>query len=290
MKTRSTGLNLRELKYKKTPYPQSPLDVLPRQFFTLLALGPRGSGKTYSVCQLLKEFERHPPENPDGTRQEVRTIVISPTYDANECFRALKSLDEDVDVHITYSPKVLQDILDDLKEIKKEREKYVKELEVYKKYQRTKNGNRLSLEELGILERLDYNHPEEPDYPNGVSTFLVIDDMVGSSIFKSGSNPFVNLLLRNRHHGINVIIMTQSLKSIPRSIRGNISVFMCFRFGARQFLPDLYEEAFSGELSYDEFERVYDEATSGPHDCLVLDTTKPKGSRLLISWREYIEP
>ena len=73
-------------------------------YFNLLSVASRGSGKTYNICKLIKHYEDnklidkiHP----------LRTIVISPTLDANLIFNHLKSLDES-DKHDNYTDELLQ--------------------------------------------------------------------------------------------------------------------------------------------------------------------------------------
>ena len=74
-----SGFQPPTLKYKKTKYAQSGNPNLPRQYGIWAFCGGRGSGKTYTCCQLLKAFEKDPPRNEDGTLQAIRIIVISPT-------------------------------------------------------------------------------------------------------------------------------------------------------------------------------------------------------------------
>lgn len=284
-----TDYNPPELKYRKTNYAQSANDALPRQYFVGAFLGPRGSGKTYTACQLIKSYEESPPRQGRENPQEVRTIIISPTYDANECFKSLKSLAEE-DVHRTYDRSVLEGILEDIEKEKMATDQYHEELKVWHKWQKARKPEDMKMDELMMLESWDFEEPEKPKYPNGCSIFLVVDDMVGSEIFKSGKNPFLNLLLRNRHHRINIMIMSQHIKSIPRAIRGNVSVWFIAKFGSRSILPDLYEECGSALLREDQFNDMYDEATSEPYGALCIDFTQPKERRFTISFHTILSP
>lgn len=286
---RESGYKPPVLKYKSTAYPQSPNPALPRQYFVGAFIGPRGQGKTYAACQLIRAFEESPPRNPDGTAQDLRTFAISPTYDANECFRALKSLDEK-DVHRSYNSGVLQGILDSIEEEKEATERYREEMRIYRKWQKTRRVEDLKNAELLFLDENDFEPPEPPRYPNGVSNYLMVDDMIGTSIYTSGRNPFTNLLLRNRHHRINILLMSQHLKAVPRSVRGNVSLWWVGKFGTRSILPDLYEEVGSALVSEPQFEALYDTATADQYGALVVDFSKPKSERFSQSFYSVLTP
>ena len=287
---KSTGYKPQPLKFDIKQYAQSPNEAIPRQYFFAAFCSPRGCGKTYSVCQLIKAYEKDPPVNPEtNDKAKIKTFVISPTYDQNDAFKSLKSI-EDENVYRTYDNNVLEDILAKLKAHKDERDQYEKELAVYKKYakmQKETDIDKLKPEELFLLEKIDFQPPEKVDE---YSFFLVVDDMLGSKMFSTGKNPFVQLCIKNRHHRLNIIILSQHLKAVPKSLRGNVNVFWIGRFGSRSILPDLYEETASALCTEKEFEELYDAATEGKHGALVVDFTKPQDQRFSRSFEEYLVP
>ena len=265
-----------KLHYKQNKYAQSLNPDLPRMYFVSLFVGSRGSGKTYSVCQLLKQYESAGFSGGEATR----VILMSPTHDANPVFTALKSLDVEEDVIADYSDSKLLQVIDSIREEKEATAAYKADLRVYNKF-RTGDINSMSQEEVDTLERLMYAPPKKPRFPNGVVTFLILDDLVGSSAFKSvGRSALTNLCLKNRHLGVNIMICTQNLKAIPKSIRTNTSLFVLFKFASsRIILEDLYEEV-SSTLTSAEFEALYKHATGrDAHDSLVIDFTGPKEKR-----------
>ena len=75
----------------------------------------------------------------DGKIHPLQTIVISPTIDANQIFKQLKSLD-DADIHDKYSDELLQSIVDDIKKNKEETEEYHKYVEAHKKVMKIKES------------------------------------------------------------------------------------------------------------------------------------------------------
>ena len=271
------------LRFKPNIYPQANNNCLPRNFFVAVAVGSRGSGKTYSVCKLLKQYET---AGFDG-RQEMRTILFSPTHDANPVFGSLKSLAED-DVISNYSDSKLLEVVESIKFERDETLLYQKHMAIFKKFQRGDIDD-MSQPEIAILEKLDYERPQPCRYPNGVINFMVYDDLIGSSAFKAiGRSALTNLTLKNRHLGINILICTQSLKSIPRSIRTNTSLYILFRFANNKILDDLHQEV-SSTVTYDAFKIIYDHCTDEAHDCLVIDFTADKASRFKKSFRTVVQ-
>jgi hypothetical protein len=277
-----------QLKYKKTKYPQCKDPNLPRLFFVALFVGSRRSGKTYNACQLLKAYENF------GIYQNCqqviqRIILISPTQQANPCFKALKNLDED-DIHENYSDSLLLDIVENIKEEKHKTEEYIKELTIWKKFLKAKNLDDMNNEEILHLHKMGFIEPIKPRFDSEVANFLVLDDLIGSTAFKqTGQSALNHILLKCRHLGISFLIMSQNLKAIPKTIRTNTSVFVMFRYGSRKVIcDDLYEEV-SNLCTEEEFLTLYDHATQTEHDALIIDFSQPRNNRFKRNWHEIIK-
>ena len=82
---------------------------------------------------------------------------------------------------------------------------------------------------------MNYSPPIPPRFPNGCVVYLVLDDLVGTNLYKStGKSAFTNLVLKNRHLGINILMLVQNLKAVPKSIRTNRSLFVIFKFASKK--------------------------------------------------------
>lgn len=270
-----------KLIYKKNKYPVPQEDSLPRMYFVGLFVGSRGSGKTYSIVKLLKQYERFGIVDTDNNEQVAQRVVLfSPTVDANPVFTSLRNYDGEKDSITEYSDIKLEEIVDQVKVEREETLQYKRKLKLYNKFRKCKHIDELDHDELMELELMDFEPPIPPKYPNGCVNFFVFDDLIGSNAFKSTGKSFLtNLVLRNRHLGINILIATQSLKAIPKSIRTNTSVFAIFRYASKKIIiEDLYEEV-SNLLTLEQFEELYEYCTQDQHDCLVVDFTLPKDER-----------
>jgi hypothetical protein len=116
----------------KLNYLQCRCGFCPQFYFNLLSVASRGSGKTYNICKLISHYEQNDLIDNDGIIRPLRTIVISPTLDANPIFKNLNSL-KDEDIHEKFSDELLQGIVNDIKTNKEETEIYQKYIQAYKK-------------------------------------------------------------------------------------------------------------------------------------------------------------
>jgi hypothetical protein len=268
------------LRYKKNKYPVPLEKSLPKMYFVSLFVGSRGSGKTYSIVKLLKQYEKYGIVDAE-THNKVgqRIVIFSPTADANPVFTSLKHFSEE-DLITNYSDDKLLNIIEDVKAEREETLEYQRRMKLYKKFLRIKDIDELAYDELMELELMNFDPPPEPKYPHGCVNFFILDDLVGSAAFKStGKSALTNLVLKNRHLGINIMVATQNLKAIPKSIRTNTSLFVIFRYANKKIITDdLYEEV-SNTLKLDQFEEIFDYATKEDHDCLVIDFSQPKEER-----------
>lgn len=267
----------RPVKHKnKLRYPQSSDPASPRNFFVCIAVGSRGQGKSYSVVKLIKQFERFKVYDEDGNVVDQRVILFSPTIDSNPIFNSLKHLD-DGDIHTNYTDDKLLAVVDDIKKERDETKRYKEDLAIWKRFLRAKTETELTQEDHYALSRLGYKPPTKPKYEHGCVVHLVADDLIGTPAFRMvGKSAMTNLVLKNRHLGVNIYICAQSLKSIPKPIRLNTSVFILYRFAnTKMILDDIYLEI-SGLMTPDEFLTAYEFATREKHSALVLDMSGGK--------------
>ena len=263
----------------KLNYPQCRCGNCPQFYFNLLSVASRGSGKTFNICKLISHYEQNQLIDNDGNVHPLRTIVISPTLDANPIFKGLKSLD-DADIHDKFSDELLQSIVDDIKKNKEETDDYNKYLEAYKKAMKV-NAKKITdwlddnPEIYDILKVYDFDDPEVIPKPKNLITpvnIIILDDLMATGAFTNKKlSSLTNNLIKNRHNGISFAILAQSVKSIPKNIRLNCNVFFVGKFASKKVvLEDLYEEV-SNVLTQEQFEELYDTATNEQYGSLIID-------------------
>ena len=264
----------------KVVYPQCNDSGAPKNYFVALFIGARGSGKTYLLTKLLKNFEEKKCFK-DNKEVPQRIVLISPTAhsDSNLIFKSLKNLNWDTDVLTEYSDEILKEKIEEVKKDLDEAKEYNEYEKCYKKF--TKQSiKKLTDDECQLLYKYDFAKFEdipEPKYPNGFLLHWVVDDMIGSNIFKNGKSVFTNLIIRNRHMTPgNIIIATQALMQIPKTIRLNSNLIVLFKFANKKMVLDDIHPVVSAYVTEDQLMELYEYATAEPHDALVIDGTGSK--------------
>jgi GTPase SAR1 family protein len=274
------GWDNRVVSHSKVIYPQCNDDGAPRNYFVALFVGARGSGKTYLLTKLLKTFEEKKCHK-DGIEVPQRIILVSPTAhsDSNIIFKSLKNLDWDVDVITEYSDIVLKDKMEEVKAELLQSKEYKEYKRVWAKFKK-ESVKKLTDDECELLMKYNFEDIETitpPKYPDGFLVHWIVDDMIGSNIFKNGRSAFTNLVIRNRHiiPG-NIIIATQSIMQIPKTIRLNANLIVMFKFANKKSVMEDIHPVVSAYVTEEELTELYEYATAEPHDALVIDGTGRK--------------
>lgn len=268
-------------------YPKSNNPYLFKLFFNYLGVASRGGGKTYNLVKIIKEFENSQMRTNDGTIHKIRTILISPTYDANKnLFDNLKSLSP-VDIYEEYTEETLKDIIDDVKGIIEEVKMFNDYKDAYDLIKRTPKDKIKDLikEKPEIYELLKVHDFETPSnvaekfrYTEKPITFIILDDLMGSAAFNRKHQSLLKYwLIKNRHIFTSFFILVQSMKSVPKDIRLNCNVFYVAKFSNKKvILNDLYEEV-SSMMKPEQFENIYDYAiNSNDYGALIIDNSGDK--------------
>jgi len=274
-------------------------------FFVGMWVGARGGGKTYSCAHLLKLYE-HFGIHEKGRECDQRIIVMSPTVEANMgVWKTLKHLDFDMDVHGNYSDAELVAVVNDIRAEAEKTETWCRRCRAWDRALKTRHPSQVSKKDMETLLETQMMNPREvmdrPKHERPVVNFLILDDLVGSSAFKSvGVSTLTNVVLKNRHIRLNICILVQALKSVPKSIRSNASVFVLFKFANTDIVLELHEVV-SNIVTEDQFLALYKFATEDDHSAsgtgrpqvchgsLIIDTTQPnKRDRFKASWSTVI--
>ena len=268
-----------KLKDVDLNYPNCSCQKCPRMFFNLLSIASRQSGKTYTICQLIKHYEMNKMIDNDGILHKVRTIVISPTILANPIYKSLNSLDEE-DIYDNYSDETLQDILDNIKQDRQETDDFKEYVKAYKIVEKTRKEDIPNLmksnpEIFDILEVYEYEHYKnipQPKYTEYPVIFCILDDILGTGGLNNKKNSvLINSIIKNRHLGICFCILLQSCKGIAKTIRLNSSVYHLGKFANKNMVLDSIYEECSNVLTLEEFEKLYTHATEERYGSLIID-------------------
>jgi hypothetical protein len=277
--TERTVMKPIKLDVENQPHPMVQNPDLPSGMFLGAFIAPRGEGKTHLACQLIKRMEEAGFRDPayDFRKVPLRTILVSPTADANPVFKSLTTLDPGDILH-DFSFKKWEAVWDDVKFQKSSAETYMKEKDIH---DRKKAGQTLSMREEAIIRHLHGEHPEpQGKYHIPPVTAIVFDDLANSPAFKLGhNNSVVNAAIRNRHNRAIMIMAVQHAKSIPRVLRNNLSLLAVGKFQDSAYATEDLYEMVSAFLSKEQFVNLYDAATAKKHGFLCVDCDTKRTTR-----------
>jgi hypothetical protein len=263
-----------KLIYKQNKYPQCSCGKCFTLFFNALFVAARNSGKTYCMSRIISHYENNTILDENGNKYTPRTIIISPTFEQNRVFTALKSIDEENDVHSEYSESLLQEIMDDIDakmELVKEYNTYQK---VYNKFMKLKHNEikKLTDNELELLVK--HNFENDMEKPPMYITFLLLDDMLGQKAFSSSKrSKLMNYFIKNRHHHTVFMVALQSMKGCPKELRLNSNLFFLGRFANSSMVcDDIYPEI-SNVIQLKNFCNLYEESLKEKYGALMVDMT-----------------
>ena len=283
-------LNNNPPKFKPNLYPQPYKEHIQPCYFIFGSVGCRGSGKTYSVVKILKNQEDSGFYDPiTKDKVKIKHYLFSPTVAANPIFTSLKYLDDDNIIN-DYTDEKLIEIIDEIKAERKLVKDYRQYVECYKEYEKMSD---LQLQKcrdyelLGILASKNFIDYRKLDKPDQYVYNVILDDCLANreAFSTKKANTLTKAILNSRHIGINVLICSQNLKSIPKIIRNNVDIWCLFKTkNEKVLMDDLYPEI-SSIVSPEEFMALYTYATTDDHDCLVYDgKEKEKTDRFKVNF------
>jgi len=224
-----------KLKFDQLNYPQCFCGLCPKFYWNMLNIESRGSGKIYTVCQMVKHYEKHKIMK-DGIQYKLRTHLISPTIQANEIYQSLDSLDMEKDAHDDYNDQLLLGIINNIKEEKAEYDKFLPCKKHFEKFMKTPESKcekayNEEPEIFHLLQEYEYIHPKDFKHEPPKVNIIILDDLLGSDAFtKKTKSVLTNAMIKNRHMGICFAVLVQSIRAVPKRIRLNSSVFQLASF------------------------------------------------------------
>jgi hypothetical protein len=200
---------------------------LPRGFFSMLAVGTSGSGKSNSVINLIKRlkpyYNRYVLISPTGC-QDDRGVRGEPKWDNPKI-----DFDHEYD---SYYPGLISDItteqkecMDNYDDYKKYKAIYIEALKFLKTCSNPHDEDAIfAFKDVETLIQHDFAHYDDcPDFFQKVppSMMLIVDDMASTPIYTYSLGELVNLQMKCRHLFITTINCIQHYTLIPRPIRVN---------------------------------------------------------------------
>ena len=297
--------------YTKYEPPQPVNKDLPPTYNIILSASNKGAGKSYNIVQLLTNYEESGFVSGDGKPVKMRIIWISggtSNSKQNSILNTLNTLSKDDRIDLEDNVDEYLRVL--YEEIKQERdmiEVFNIYRDIYNKFIKYKNVNKLSYEELSLLKMKNFIEPDkDPECPRDYNgdilyhprmIFLVLDDMIGSDGYNNKRGNFLNrLAIKSRHEsdelvGLNLIFISQSFKSIPAIIRKQTDVFVLLKNSNKEYIIDAISEEVGSYFSKQELLEHYNQVSKIPYGALILSIHKKEQdeNRIRLGWTNRIE-
>ena len=268
---------------------------MPKAHQNCLVIGPRGSGKTVAVVNLVERMPYH------------RIFIISPSVASNRSVMDRLRIDPS-DVY--EDPDDIS-CLDKIKAaVEQERDDYEQFLVDSAKWkaftnQLKKRDVSHQMFEDDILDFWDGHDFVKPVWKYGMKDgqpikpcmALILDDCVGSGLYTRGIRKLNAFTIFHRHigqfHGpeggalgISLFFLVQSFRcaggGLSKCIRNNTTSQILFKTKSSKELDEVSEEC-SGEVSKEDFMKLYEYAVREKHDFLFIDMSpkpeQPSGFR-----------
>lgn len=116
---------------------------------------------------------------------------------------------------------------------------------------------------------------------------IVLDDIIANTHFLN-SPEALKMFALLRHYQCSVIVLTQSYKKIPRSLRLNVNATIIFP-STQSEVDILLDQVTPAGIKKREFEKVIDYATDGPYDFLYINNHAEKDERIRKNIDEVID-
>ncbi len=246
-----------------------------------LVIGKRGSGKSVIAVNIIERMKYD------------RLFIVSPTIQSNKALLDRLKIDPD-DI---YDPDDLE-ALDDIKrKIDEERdlyEKYLADMKKYKEFMKKLNSDnpifRIPDEVLLMFyQNGTFQKPRHKWGGRRPHMAVLFDDVMGSLLFTKGIRKLNKMTIFHRHLGqleeggalgCSLFFLVQSYKAqaggISKCIRNQATTIVLFKTKNDKELQEVQEEC-SGEIDKETFHRMYETATDGDHNALVIDLHYKKG-------------
>lgn len=241
-----------------------------------LYVAKRGQGKSTAAARLLHYYVHHHPP----VFQPELVFVISPTAESQYHLWDFIGVPSD-NVFVAATSDEVKTLIDQISNtLAGKKQKYEEDQEYLIAYQCLLQNRRLTARQEMLLDQRDAQPLENPEpWPRPC---LLLDDL---SHMKVLDKPwFVSLCLRHRHIAggvsLSMLIICQSLHGgLSRVVRQNCSLICLFTTHDKTCVEDLYREC-SHLLDKEEFEAVFEHATSDFHSFLAVDLSQKNPNKV----------
>ncbi len=285
---------IKEVPVPDISHPEPPFPMLPKHEFTMGLIAPKGSGKTTTMINLLDIY----------AGQFHKIIIFSPTVASDEKWDYIKNKEGLIAQNIelmhyvdtmTRRNKSIRLVEGAL--VKNEFDGLVDE---YDPDFDGKIGEDCFMEDYSeeslrdiytkqmTLVKLLKKHGKTKHLANRL--LILFDDLVGSQLFSNArSNIFKGFNTRHRHYSCSMLMVSQSYKEIPKTVRTNYTCLILFEICNEKELEVIHDEYPMNCMDRKVWLKMYSYAVKEPYSFMYYNMQeKEKRKRVMKDFKEYI--
>jgi len=240
-----------------------------------LVIGKRGSGKSVITVNIMERMKYD------------RVFCVSPTIQSNKALLDRLNIDPD-DIYDPDDVECLDQIKQKIDEERDLYEKYLEDMKKYNQFKKQLNSDNpvFRIPDEVLLMFYQNGEFQKPCHKWGgrkPHMAILFDDCLSSQLFTKGVRKINKLTIFHRHLGqlakggalgCSLYFLVQSYKAqaggITKCIRNQATTIVLFKTKNDKELQEIQEEC-SGEISKDTFYQIYEHATEGEHNALIID-------------------
>jgi len=253
---------------------------LPRNHFVCIIHSSKGTGKTNTVINLIKDY--------DKTKFFQKVYLFSPSYEADPKYQHLNDGNYDLRVYNDFTNDIFQEVMEDIQADLDEWNHYLYRVKLYEKLQKAKSLKQFTQHDLFQLDEMAYDKPIAP-FPCEPFSLICFDDLASNKQLMSQGKSLVNsVLLRCRHFRTSFIYVVQQYRNaVPKIVRANTDLFILAISKSRKDMEAIAEELTS-YASVNDIVSMWQKATAEPYNYFVINLMSPNAN--LKFSRNFDEP
>lgn len=259
-------------------------EIIPELYSNVLICGKKKSGKTNVLYHMLRRI----------LGKDSHLLCFGPTVNKDPMYKAIKKmaaakgadplffthfidkdgtslLDEIIEANGQAPEQTSRPILKP-KPVEHKQERQLTELEQVKLIMGLPIGQPEPKPEEILEEIEEKEHKKAARKRKLVSKYVLVFDDLGKQMY---SDVISDFMIQNRHHECKVFVLVQHIKFLNKAARAQLDYVLLFPGFSADKLISLHEDLdLPGD--FDEFYRMYKQATSKKYNFLFIDTAQAK--------------
>lgn len=262
-------MKLKDYQPKTAQQPRDAPPGFPNKSFLALLYSSKGTGKTNSLVNIVKEYAKH--------RFFQKVYLFSPSLHSDPKYRELEDKNYELRTYDHYDDATLKEVIEEIRADLNEWREYQRKKALYEKSKRVKRTDILTDDELLDLWEMDWNDPPPSRFEREPWSLILFDDLASHpQLMKNGKTVASSFLLLHRHLLTSCAFCTQIFRnSVPKMVRNNLDWYILGKSKSEDNMESVASELDS-YASKKEIIDMWSRATEEPFTYFCVNLMVPK--------------